>query len=73
MKNKHPYGFKIWSVVPCAGGFGEYESNGPLFVRKASIRTNPKLDGLIHRQTGPAVIAETLDGMEVTGMLISKS
>lgn len=62
-------GVKIWNLVPCSSGFGGYESTGAAFVRKTSIRRNPKLDGLIHNQTGPAVTGETWDGIEVIGML----
>ena len=66
---KTPRGFKIWNIVPSASGFGGWESNGSVFVRKDSIKSNSRLDGLIRNQTGPVVTAETWDGDEVVGMM----
>jgi hypothetical protein len=64
------HGVRIWNLVPCDSGFGEWECNGATFVKKDSIKLNPKLDGLIKKQTGKAVTAETADGIPVTGMLV---
>lgn len=65
---KQPKGVKIWNLTPASSGFGEWECNGATFVRKDSIRPHPKIDGLIRNQTGPAVEAETEDGIPVIGM-----
>jgi hypothetical protein len=67
-----PYGVRIFSVVKCDSGFGEWESRGPQFVRKNSISPRPDLDGLIRNQTGPAVQGETVQGETVIGMLTRK-
>jgi hypothetical protein len=69
MKTRQLRGVRIWNLVPASSGFGEYECNGAAFVRKDSIKPNPKLDGLIRNQTGPAVEAETEDGIPVIGMM----
>jgi len=69
MKANKLRGVRIWNIIPCDSGFGEWESNGATFVRKDSIKLNPNLDGLIKNQTGPAVIAETWDRIEVRGMI----
>lgn len=67
--SKRHFGIKLWNLVPCSVGFGEWESNGPVWVTKNSIKPNPKLDGLIHNQTGPSVSGTTIDGVEVKGMM----
>jgi len=70
MKNSKPVGVKIWEVKPCDSGFGEYQATGACFVKKSSIQPNTKIDGLIRNQTGPAITAETHDGIPVIGMMV---
>lgn len=62
-------GLKIWNLVPCSSGFGEWESNGATFVRKDSVKLRPDIDGLIRNQTGKPITAQTWDGIDVVGML----
>lgn len=65
---KTPKGIKLWSIVQSSNGFGQWESNGSVFVRKDTIKPRPDLDGLIRNQTGPAVEALTWENDPVVGM-----
>lgn len=69
MKKQTPRGFKLWHIVPSSSGFGQWECNGSVYVKKDTIKPRPDLDGLIHSQTGKAVSALTWDGEEFIGML----